>query len=313
MADEEEEIFGKYAPASFEVEGIAKVPFGIKSIQRTFKGDIARHRRLYKNGARLDHLGSDAIVITTTSEFYNGASDHNAPSSYPDDLNALERLCERQETGWLNTPTHGPVRAKCEAYERVEAEAERDCATFVATWVVDSEDDESVAAFQAPAASSVASTYQIDWAADAAKSGVDTDPFGEIASFCDDLSQLARAPEAFIASFEARATQTVNAIARVERAYSQAAQEGVGEVVALFTNPGASRAVMKGRRLADTLAASANSTTPFTFRRYPNIVSIFDVAADVQQDASRLIAINADLPDVLEIAPRTPVRVFAAA
>lgn len=312
MADDETTVFAQYAPASFEVDGSPKLAFGVKSVRKQYRADIAKHRRLYKDGARLDHMGSEANVFTLTSEFYNGAEDSAAPSTYPDDANALEKLCESKKTGWLNVPTHGPVRAKCESYDRAEEDVEVDCCVIVSTWVVDSEDDQTNGSFQAPAASSVASRYSIEWVEDGFEGGIDGDPFGEIQDFCDDLAELARAPENYIAAFEARATQTVNAIARVERAYSNAAEDATGEVVALLTQPDACRIVRKGRRLADTIASGANSTTPFATKRYGGFMTIFDVATDVQQDAQRLIAINADLPDLMEIAPRTPVRILAA-
>lgn len=311
MADDDLTIFAQYAPGSFEIEG-SKVSFGVKAVRKTYKGDVIKHRRLYQNGARLDHMGGDANGFVLLIEFYNDAADPDAPNAYPDDCNALEKLLESQKTGWLNVPTHGPVRAKCESYDRVEEDTSVDSATINASFIVDSEDDQTAGSFTAPTASSVASRYAIDWQEESGDAGVDSDPFGEIEDFCDDLSELARAPENFIASFEARASQVVNAIARVERSYSQAAESGSGEVVALLTQPGSSRAVMKGRRLADTIASGASTAVEFTVVRYPVIVSIYDVARDVQQDASRLIAINADIPDLMQIEAKEPIRILAA-
>ncbi len=318
MADNED-IFEQYPPGGWTVDsddgsGPVTVFFGITAITEQYSARVVRKTRMYKDGERLDNTGSNARSWQVMCEFYNGGSDPVARGNYPDDANELGDVLRVARTGDLVLPTVGSKRAMVESYTRVEMSTDRDFCSYQVTWVEDSEDDERVASFKAPPASSVSAKYVSDYTEFAAKdAAVEGDPFGEIETLANDLSKLASTPERYASSWESRVSQVNNAIDRVERAYGRAATQASGRVVSLLNGPEASRTIRRSRTLRDTFSASTTTSSVFRYKRYTKPVSIFDVATDLAQDVDRLIALNSNVPDLLVIPTNTPIRYYAGA
>ncbi|HEY4117954.1 MAG TPA: hypothetical protein VGM56_08865, partial [Byssovorax sp.] len=130
------------------------------------------------------------------------------------------------------------------------------------------------------------------------------------------------APGDFVGQIETTGKQFQAAASRIEDAGSNAvhlfsppASRAVQP--APLDDPGNSRALRGLRRLQDLgrrAAAERLSAMPrvvvltFAVER-----SLLDVAAELGQDVGKLIALNSSLENLLAIAPRTPVRVFANA
>jgi hypothetical protein len=307
-------IFDQMGPLTWEVKGY-KINVPVTAIQESYSNDLAKHKRLYRTGERVDPLGGFSRIWTVSSEWYNGATDKVTPGRYPDDLDILIASFKVRQWGTLTLPTAGPVRACAWTYERSEVPSDgRDYAATKCVWVEDIPDDETASQWQAPQASSVAKRYAEDTQTALADVALDGDPLGEIQAFCDDLSTLARAPSDFVSSVEGRANQTLKSIQRTEEAFTGAATSGLGELGTLLTHPSASRAGVMLRRLADTVgSARANHTSPSIItRRYPVTVSIFAVAAELKQDPVQLFAMNSRLGNLNAIPAQTPIKVFAS-
>lgn len=309
---EAEEIFKLFPACTWEVRG-TKIAIPISSIEEGYSNDIARHKRLFRKGERIDHLGGFSRTWTIASEFYNGAEDPITQGKYPDDVDALTESFAIKETGILTLPTRGPVTAVAWQYTRLESTDARDMAAVRLTFVEDFPDDDAASGWQAPQASSIASKYAADTQTSLAGAGLDGDPLGEIAAFADDLATLASAPGDFVASVEGQVGQAVKSIARTEEAFTSAASGGVTELATLLTDPSASRAGVMMRRLADTFgSARTNHTSPNVVAKiYATTVSIFAVAMDLKQDVIILMKLNSAIPNLAAIPAGTPIRVYA--
>lgn len=309
----ETEIYGQFPPGRWIV-GDFSMTFPVTSVRVDRENAIAKHKRLYRDGQRLDDTGGLSLVITVTGEYHNGTSDPFTEAAYPDDADKFEKSADIHEMGELRLPNRAPMKARLEKFTRLDHFGERDCAAFQWQWIQDVPDDEVASQWQAPSASSVASRYAEEMIVEFDKLGIDGDPFGDLISFADQLTELASAPQSYVDAVEQRVDQVTKAVARVEEAYTSGAVEAVDEVTKLLTDPLASRAGRLLIRLGDTMASALSSQVgpSIITRVYEATVTIFDVAQKERQDVTKLIKINQGLPNLLAIAPKTPVRVFAS-
>lgn len=311
-------IFEQGSPPSWSVNNgdsddeIASLG-GVISISQGISNRVIRKARIGKNGERLDNTGANARTWQVVSEWYNGGQDTSAPNAYPDDVNKLLALFAISKTGWLVLPTVGRVRAQLDSCNRVDQAGERDFCATTKSFIEDSEDDETVASFKAPPASSVAELYTSAWTGSLERDAIVGDPFLEISLFAADLVQLARTPERVAADWQSKVAQVRTAIGQVERAYTRTPTTPTGDVVSLLLLPSAARSLVKGRSLLDALARSTTSSKEWREKKYDVPLTIYDVAAAENQNAERLMLLNSQLEDVCAIPARTPVRIFRAA
>lgn len=308
-------IFEQYQPARWEVGSFSQA-FPVIEIRERWVNVLAKHKRPYRRGARLDDLYEEARQWTILTDFYNGQKDTRVDGSYPDGANALLGSFAIHETGWLTLPTIGAVRARAESYDRVEASGRRDVAGATLVFVEDNEDDQQASQFIAPRADTVASTYVVQMVEEMERIGLDGDPLGEIQALCDDLKKLAASPGAFASSVENRIAQTVRSIAQVEEGFVRAGSEAQANMVSTFSDPASARSVILLRQLGETVASSApvlSQRRRVVTRAWTTTMSIFAIAREVKQDPVELCALNADMPDLGAIPAKTRVRIFVDA
>lgn len=312
-------IFDQYEVASWHPDGGDRVTFPVEVIEERYENRIKPHKRVDRDGARLEDTGGDYTVWTLTVGWYNSDLHEEGVdglAQYPDGVNEMADQCKVHATGDLIIPTVGKRRARLKGYRRVETRQQGvDLAAVVYTFWEDNEDDARQAFASLPSASSVAQAIVIDAVVIAEQNGFNDLDLADIAEFAAQLEDLANAPGGFVADIEAKANAIANKIESVTKAFEDAAREGVEESAALLTDPASSTPGRLLRRAGDVAARAslAKAATRIVTRTFPGVVSLFDVAAELGQDVDKLMEINASIPDYLEIRPGTPVRIELAA
>lgn len=303
-------IFEQYQPAEWKVRGF-RIRFPVISIEEDGQNRIARHPRLYRNKERLDSTGGNSRVWVIISEFYNNSADSRAPGVYPDDLNTVIESFEVQDVGELTVPTIGPVRARFASYKRIEQNGERDFAALTMTFIEDAPDDESASRWQAPSASSVASSFAADAFGSLNDLGLDGDPFGDLSDFADQLQELANAPQEYAQALESKLVQAVSDLKRINDTLTGAVEAPI-EIVKMFTSGADTRPQRRLARLTNLIGGARASIQParVTTKTFGAQTTIFDVARITRQSVTALLQLNSSLPNTLAIPAGTPVRCF---
>jgi prophage DNA circulation protein len=312
------EVNELFPPCAWEVEGV-KITFPIDNIREGYRNRIVRHERLFRDGARLDDTGSKETIWTLTVSFYN---DNDEPGidtpelQYPHVVDRLTDACKIHETGTLYTPTKGPRRCRAESYDRDDDAEDRESARVTFVFVEDNEDDETQREFSQVATGSAArkdAEEGVDAAyKEGAGGGFDMSDFN---NFARELEGLANAPGDFVKDIDAKAEAIQRKIESIEDTFTTAKNEALTEVALLLTNPGASLAGRRMRRVGDlgkraasqAAAGQIGETTTITFTKW---VSIFDVATKVGQEADKLMYLNPTLPEPMAIEPKTPITIY---
>lgn len=310
-------IFGQYPPASWDVPGAPKIVFPVERIDEAYNNRLVPHRRVYRDGARIDDTGGDPTGWDLTIGFYNAADHEEGVDGlllYPDLLNSFCAACKIHETGTLTIPTVGPRRCRAESYRRSDTFSELDTASVVVRFLEDNEDDAAVAAFQAPSASSVASRYALE-AIDASQlHGCTSEDLLSLTELAGELEELARAPVEMAAQMEGRAGNMAAAAARVQAAFAATGDRAHEDIETLLTDPTSSRAHRMLSRVRDTahraVADAYKHVGLPVSKTFDRNLSIFTIAASLGQDAEKLLPLNQHIPDLLNIKRGTPVRVF---
>jgi hypothetical protein len=298
-----EEIFELYPTAKWEVPGKPAITFPVVALRENFANRIVPHKRVYRDGARLDDTGSEATEWSITADFYNSADheqDVDGPNLYPTVLNKLCDSFTVHETGTLTVPTRGPRRCRAQRYARTEDAENRDFARVEFSWLEDNEDDASQAAFAAPNASAIVKKLGADMVKAAQLDGASSLNMAQINEFVASLEALANAPGEFVADLESVGDLVVGAIIRLERAFANTTDPEQNETARLLAEPPASRALELMYELADASKRIAGervkSNGPkLITRTFNRDLSLFDIATEVGQSASDLMALNPSL------------------
>jgi hypothetical protein len=313
---EEAEIFARQSPISWEAKGKSRLYFPGEELEEDYKNRIARHRRMYRDGARLDDTGSNERVWVIRSFFHNENEDpavqQQGKPLYP---NVADELCESfrvHETGTLILPSTGPVRARAESYKR------NGCA-FILLFVEDNEDDAGAAQFSKPSIGTVG-PQQVE----ALMTELDGAGWGggDIADIFEEVAgtlSLYPAPEIVIADeFVSTTERLIDACEDVAATFEDRYTNPSGNLETRensFQQPGPEqhRLMRRLSRLVDTAHASiANVRVKLGSRRvvtFPNTVSFFDVAVETGTPFPELVKANPGL-NPFEIPPNTPVIVI---
>ena len=317
-----DEIFAKYPTASWKPDTGKELFFAVKSLQETFRNRIVRHKRIYRDGARLDDTGTDAIEWHLNCLFFNDTLQQeqglDGETQYPDNANALCDSFTIHETGTLTTPTRGPRRCRAETYERSETSDVRDAAQINFTWVEDNEDDAKAAAFTAPSAKSVSVSIAAAAIEACAAAGVTSDNLGTFNEFMDALQELAESPGDYVSDLESKANAALGKIKQTEESFTTAASQASSDHQRMLSDPENSLALRMLRRAQDNSArmiVEVIAATQPVIKQVTFTVArdIFDIAAQYDQDASALMKLNNQLADLLFIAAGTPVKIFDVA
>lgn len=308
----------QFPPAKWEVAGAAPITFPVERIEEAHGMRLVAHERVYRPGARLDNMGARYTIWRLTVTFFNSPNHEDGVdglTQYPDVVNALCAACKIEETGTLTIPSVGKRRCQAATYNRVDEIGKVDACGVVFEFWEDNEDDAAAQATQSPSALSVVKGLANDSLAAAEEFGATSFDLGELVEFAAELEALAMAPGDFVTDLESQANAVANRAERVHDAFTNAANEAATELRTLLTDPTASRAGRTLQRLADTsrriLGQKSGHVGRVISRRFEHDLSIFDIAVLVGQSATDLMAINIEIPDLLAIPARTPVKVFA--
>jgi hypothetical protein len=148
-----------------------------------------------------------------------------------------------------------------------------------------------------------------------ADAGAWNDDLSSLQDFASDLIGMAEAPWQFVDDMEGKVNAFETKCQQIEEAFTGAVARGAEEGETMLTDPSASFAGRRLRAAADTAAGLSPQTFAggqqnVTTRTYNRMMSIFDVSADVVQDANTLIELNGHLPDLLAIEAYTPIKVL---
>ena len=319
MADDAQE---QLIPCSWQGAGDLEVLFAVTEIRETYGRRVVPRTRVYKDGQKLDDTGEDAISWEIDALFFNGMQAPETSGAEEDQYpGAIDRFCIALRivgTGDLTLSTRGARRARVKGYRRTDSSAFRNGATITLTFLEDSEDDITAASFSKPAAKVAASAQALDSYTFATDEGAGASLLQQLNELASGLQELANAPGEFVDSLEAQAKAIGHLCSKVESTFANAAARAQGDTVMLLTNPSAAPGLRSLRKLSDTAmraaseAAQAAARGPrIVSRTFSRTMSIFDVAVEVGNTADQLMGINGSIPDMLAIAPGTPVRTIS--
>ena len=146
-------VFEQYPSASWSVGTQVALVFPVTEITEEGGNRIVLRERPYRDGAKVDDIGSKAKSWSLKAIFENTINEgliQNGQPLYPGVLNELIRSFDQHETGDLIVPTVGKVRARAQSYVRTERNDERDYATVEFKFVQDNEDAIDATSFTLP-------------------------------------------------------------------------------------------------------------------------------------------------------------------
>ena len=301
----EDTIFEKYPTAQFTVAGLT-LGFPVLRIQQSGGNRIVKRERPYRDGAKLDDTGSEAIVYTMEAIFNNsllgGASGEQKLSSinsglplYPDVLNLLISLFDVHETGDLVVPTVGVQRCRALTYDRTETFDGRDQAIVSFTFCEDNEDGVDFRSITAPSAGANGARLAATTELDTQSIGSLSDAITAVQLGLFQLEELVNAPGNAALDIDAAAMKIEGSARRANRTFSEAGRPGRD----MYLDPQNSRGPRKLTRAIDLAARERNAArrgqprlTNIVFR---NNTTIFRIAAVIGQDPADLFAVNPDV------------------
>ena len=317
-----ETIFDKYQPGQWQASSSAtRIAFPVISIREGGGNRIVERERPYRDGSKLDDIGSKAKRWTIEAKFENSIQEPGINSVngdvplYPDVINNLIDSFDlyHDEAGDLAVPTRGWVRARLETYDRNEDPDEQDCASLSMTFVEDNEDRVDARSFTAPSVAANAKRLSEVTTFSAQTDGMWDQNMQSLEGFASDLEALANAPGDMAVDLDQTAGSTIGSVNRVGRAFSDPSRDGRN----VLNDPEASSTQRKleqtkeiaGRSKIDSRRGRPPLQT-LVFERAQSLVSI---AAIYEQPFEDLLDVNPNLPDPLYIPPKTPVKVFVSA
>jgi prophage DNA circulation protein len=305
-------IFEQFALCEWEVTGY-KVPIAVKKITERGGNRLVRRARQNRDGVKLDDTGSVETTWTLEADFYNGCTEDGIPFSdnYPDVLSNFVKSAKVHETGTLTLPTVGKRRVRLESYERSESPEEIDCGLVTITFVEDNEDSLTATTFTSPSARSVSRRLADLTTFSAEQNGVSMSNSGAgIAELAAEVETLVTSPFEYFGDLEAQAMKVQALCGRLEETFA-ARHNQVGEMLAAPPGAHAVRGLITLKDHAARVVEERQSALP---RLVPYVVpsqrSIFDIAAQFDQDPTALIAANPNLGDPLAIPAGATVKVF---
>jgi prophage DNA circulation protein len=314
-----ETVFDRYPLASFEIDSENAVAFPVQKIRQKGANRVIERERPYRDGAKLDDVGSKARQWTMEAIFHNsiveeGLDAYNSLDPlYPEVLNRLLVLFDQHQTGDLTVPTIGKVRAKAVDYERTEEVGMQDCAVLVLVFMEDNEDSVDFRSITEPSVNAQGSRLALKTEFDAQSVGVDSFNLSQVRTIASELEAIANAPGEAFDDVRIAANTVRHSAEQVISAFSLAGSPARYQL----TDPTATDAQRSLEETKDIAARATNDAR----RGRPRILSVvvivatslMELAAAVNQRYSDLLAINTQLPNPLFIEAGTIVRIFADA
>ena len=315
--------FEQYPSAAWDVAG-SKLAFPVESINITGGNRIIEQVRPYRDGAKLDDTGSEAVSFTFSAVFNNSLQIYsNAEPGltqtneglelYPDVLNLLIYLFDEHETGDLTVPNVGNIRARAVSYSRDATGMERDTERVQFVFKQDNEDNVDAASFTAPSVEANGETLALAAEFDEQSESMWDGSLADLNELAANLEGIANAPGDMWQDMESQANIVMGAHDRVVNAWSNPDDPG-RDLLLDPESSGVQRKLNRQKELAGKIRQSGRRGLPAIVTKvYPVSVNIFTVSADVGQSVVTLIEINSQLADLMEIAPGVPVRILSDA
>jgi hypothetical protein len=306
--------------ASFEIDGESdRVTFVLTEITEAGGNRIAKRERVFRDGERLDGMGTKGDVIGTRSSFFNGVEERGiAPNQYDDVLGPLIAILKRSvtTTGTLRLPTKAPLRVKAETWNVREDAGRKDFAYIDITWATDTEEVELESTFGQPNARSVAVSISEDILAQIEFMGVTSDDIAELKSIGAKLEQLAQQANERGDDLLQAARDAQESVANIEGDFlpSSTALDGDDLVVgatadSMLALPIAYSTLVLLRSFAEVAATAAANVPGRTVpapKLYPTALSIFEIAIDNGLTVEEVVELNPTL-DYGFIPANTPI------
>jgi prophage DNA circulation protein len=313
------EVFEQYEVASWWV-GSVKVKFPVTSIQESGGNRIVERNRPYRDGAKLDDVGSNATRWTVEAIFENsinepGVNGGNSTAFgttplYPEVLNQVIETFRTHATGDLGLPTRGTVRARAESYTRTESESERDCAKLSMVFVEDNEDNVDAQKFQQKTAQGSAKQLTESAVFDAQSEGAWNTSLADLREFGSELEGIANYPSSTRQDLDSQASIVVSTVNSVERTAQDGERKNGYDAL---TDPETSRTQRKLEETRDLAGRSRLNPRVGRRRLVPLLIDagtdLFTLAANLGQDVADLLDVNPSL-DPNFIPAGTVLRVF---
>lgn len=311
------EVFEQYEVCSWKVgqrQGVLRFPVG--SIQETGGNRIVERNRPYRDGAKLDDVGSNATRWTVEAIFENSIMENEpgldqARVLYPTILNEVIDSFRIHGTGDLVLPTRGKVRARAESYTRLEAEAERDYCKLSLVFVEDNEDNVDAQKFEQRSVNASARKLTETTEFDAQSEGAWNTSLADLREFGSELEGLANFPGNTRNDLDSQAAIVVSTTNSVVRTSQNAAGQNDGYDP--LGDPETSRTQRKLEETKDLAGRSRANPRNGRRRLVPFLVEagtdLFTLAATLGQAATDLLDVNPALnPDF--VPKGSVIRVF---
>lgn len=307
--------------ASFDIDGESdRATFVLSSIAEQGGNRIAKRERVYRDGERLDGMGTKGDAIVTQSVFNNNISEPGVPQNqYPDELNKLIELLKRSvtATGTLRLPTKAPRRVKAESWDIQEDAVKTDHAALTIHWAEDSEEVELESTFGAPNARSSAVAIAEDILAQIEFMGVISKDVEDLRSIAKKLEELAQFSGERGDDLLAASRDATDVVANIEADFLPSSNTlndddfVVGETGdSMLALPIAYSMLVSLRDFAEIAAQAAASvpgqSTPQA-TLYNSTQTLFDIADDNDIDIDLLVELNPSILDPGFIPANTPV------
>lgn len=303
--------FEKYPVASWKVGKMRALYFPVLDLTEDGGNRVVERDRPYRDGAKCDDVGSKArrwrVSICFENSIEEPGLEQNGRTLYPEVANDFVRSADEHVVGDLVLPPIGPIRARLVSYTRQETPDSWDSAKFSATFVEDNEDSVGARSFKPPTAKGSARTMAQATTFSAESDAVFDPSLASLNEAAAELEAIANFPANTVQDVDSQAAIVVAATNRVLHAFTHSRENARTQL----TDPEASATQRKLETLKETAAETRKELNPKVVvgKIVEDFTTIFDLAAEISQDASELIGLNPSL-DPMRIAPGTTVRVF---
>lgn len=295
-------------PASFQADGLPEIKFVVTGVTKSGGKRLAKRKRPYRPGAKLDNIGREPREWDLEIVFFNTVDEPLMGTDvphWPDRANDLEEAAEADVTGTLHLPWERNIRGQIESFKRTYNTDKRDGEAFQLHFVEDTEEQ-----LLGDAIDQVSVKAQIQRKVQDAE--FDAESFGDWDGSFEDFTELAADLEGALNAPGEALDDVLHKAGRVRRAAKSVSDSITSRIDG--DDPEHERVLRKMNEISDLAAgveiqASANSPRTRTVT-YTSPVDIYSVAADLGQDAAELIKINTGLEDLMAIPAGTPVTVF---
>jgi prophage DNA circulation protein len=315
VADSEsKDLFEKLVVASWTVAGLPTIYFPVQSIRESGGNRLAIRERPYRDGGKVDDIGSKPRRWSLTSIFENSIKEEGLPPTkalYPHVLNRLLESFGKHETGDLVVPTRGRIRARADSYARDEISDSRDHAMVELEFVEDNEDNVDAQSFASPSVGASARRLSETTRFSAQSDGAWSTSLADLNEFVSELEAFANAPGDAVADLDQQAGIVIAATNRAGNAFNDAAEGS--DVLRDPESSQTQRKLLETKDMAGRARANAQGGLPrIVSVTYSNTRTLFSIAAELGQDAAELISLNRVL-DPLEVPAGAVVKVYETA